>query len=83
MTRPLLFSCRKATRAMSEALDHQLPFGRRLVLNLHLAMCGACRRYRIQIRSFDQALRVRLQQPPIPTMTSAERERILKRLKAG
>ncbi len=83
MTRPLLFSCRKATRAVSEALEHQLPLGRRLALNLHLAMCSACRRYRRQIRGFDRALRIRLQRPQNVTMSSAERERILKRLTAG
>jgi anti-sigma factor RsiW len=83
MTRPLLFSCRKATRAVSEALDHQLPLGRRLMLHLHLAMCAACRRYRMQIRGFDRALRIRLERPQKATLSNAERERILKRLKAG
>jgi hypothetical protein len=51
----LLMSCREASRAQSELIDHELPASRRLGLRLHLFVCRLCRRYGRQIRFLHDA----------------------------
>ncbi len=38
----LMLNCKEASELISEALEHRLPLGRRILLKMHLAMCTAC-----------------------------------------
>lgn len=62
----LMLSCKDATRAVSEGLDHELPLVRRLSLRLHVAMCGFCRAYARQVRTLDALVRQRFRDGPPP-----------------
>ena len=44
-----MLSCKEATRLVSEGLDRELPFWRRMSLRLHVVMCRGCSRYTRQI----------------------------------
>ena len=57
--RNLMLSCRKASERISAAQDGTLSFGGRLLMIFHLAICGPCRRYRLQVRRMQRALRRR------------------------
>ena len=35
-------TCKEASRLLSLGLDHELTFGQRTALRLHLALCNAC-----------------------------------------
>jgi hypothetical protein len=57
-----LFSCKDTTRLLSEALDHDLPAGKRLAARIHLLLCTPCTRFRRHLlflrdaaRRFDRA----------------------------
>lgn len=49
-----MLSCKEAARLMSETLDRKINLREALPLQLHLAICKGCRRYREQI-SFVRA----------------------------
>jgi hypothetical protein len=51
----LSLTCREASRAQSEQLDHPLPRSTRIGLWLHLLICKWCRRYGHQVRFLRQA----------------------------
>jgi hypothetical protein len=38
------------TRLISDELDRPLPWAQRLLLTLHLGLCGPCRRFRQAVR---------------------------------
>lgn len=42
--------CRNIAESASDYLDGQLPWRRRLVVRIHLIICGVCRRYVTQMR---------------------------------
>ncbi len=48
-----MLSCKEATRLVSERLDRELPFWRRLGLRLHVVMCRGCSRYTRQITALN------------------------------
>jgi len=48
-------SCKEVSRLISEGLDRPLPFGQRLAVRLHLAICKLCSRYQRQLRFLQQA----------------------------
>ena len=45
-----MLNCAQASRLVSEALDHPLTWKQRFALQFHLALCGACRRFAVQMR---------------------------------
>ena len=49
-----MLSCKEATRLVSEGLDRELPFWRRMGLRLHVVMCRGCSRYTRQITALDR-----------------------------
>lgn len=52
-------TCKRIARLLSEQRDHELSFGRRLAIRLHLSWCVFCRRLAHQldlIDSLSQAL---------------------------
>lgn len=51
-----MLSCKQAIRLVSEKLDRDLPFRRRVSLRLHVLMCRACSRYRRQITALDRVV---------------------------
>jgi hypothetical protein len=50
MIRKLHLTCEDTTPLISELMDHNLPFGKRLRLKFHLAMCAVCRYYQKQLK---------------------------------
>ncbi len=53
-----MLSCRELTEQhASDYVDGRLPWRRRLSVRLHLAMCGACRRFLAQLRLVKIVLR--------------------------
>jgi hypothetical protein len=52
-----MLSCKEVSRLVSESLDHELPFGQRFSLRLHLLMCSLCSRFRRQILLLRRAAR--------------------------
>lgn len=47
--------CRLAAELISRALDCPLPFFPRTGLEIHTWVCGACRKYRRQLETLDDA----------------------------
>jgi hypothetical protein len=58
----LNLSCREATRLESESLDRQLSPREKWALRVHVLLCGACRRFRSNLR-FMQEMVTRM---PVP-----------------
>jgi len=50
-------SCAEAARLISDSQEHPLPWLARAGLNLHLAICRHCRRYRRQVQLMRTLLR--------------------------
>jgi Putative zinc-finger len=50
-------SCREATRLVSEGLDRRLPFGARVALRVHLAVCDGCTNFKRQVDFLRRAVR--------------------------
>jgi hypothetical protein len=50
-------SCKEVSRLVSEAMDRELPVGRRLAVRIHLTMCRFCDRYRRQLLAIRETLR--------------------------
>ena len=48
-----MLSCKEATRLVSEGLDRELPFWRRLSLRFHVFMCRGCSSYTRQIKALN------------------------------
>ena len=79
-------SCREASRLQSEALDHPLPFRRRLGLRIHLLLCKWCRRYGKQVGFLHKTVHDHPEEMThcVPQKLSAEaRERIKRRMQSG
>ncbi len=51
-----MLSCKEATRLVSEGLDRELPFWRRMRLRLHVVMCRGCSRYTRQITALNRLI---------------------------
>ncbi len=51
-----MLSCKEATRLVSEGLDHELAFWRRMGLRLHVVMCRGCSRYTRQITALNRLI---------------------------
>ena len=49
MTRWLRVTCEDTSPLISELMDHDLTFGKRLRLRFHLMMCGVCHIYKQQL----------------------------------
>lgn len=78
-------NCREATRLQSEALDHKLPFRKRLGLRIHLMICKWCCRYGKQVRFLRETAREhpdKLSEPAPQKLSDEARERINQRLRS-
>lgn len=45
-----MYSCKEASRLLSQSRERRLPLRQRLGLRLHLLMCSACRQFAQQLR---------------------------------
>ncbi len=70
MIRKLHITCEDTTPLISELMDHNLPLGKRLRLNFHLALCKVCRFYQEQLEII-RALARKLRTEEAPTQQKA------------
>ena len=81
----LSLNCKEATRLQSEALDHKLPFRKRLGLRIHLMICKWCCRYGKQVRFLRDAAHEhpdKVSEPVAEKLSDEARERIKRKLRA-
>ncbi len=52
-----MLPCRRASELISDALDRRLSLRERVLLRVHLLLCGACRTYRRQLALIRRSLR--------------------------
>lgn len=52
-----MLSCKEVSRLVSESFDRKLPFGKRLMVRVHLFMCTLCSRFHKQMLFVRQAVR--------------------------
>lgn len=58
-----MLNCRQVTRLVSQSMDEQLPWYRRLAVRVHLLYCVWCRRYASQVQFLRKAARELAPQP--------------------
>ena len=78
-------NCKQAARLQSEALDHKLPFRKRLGLRIHLMLCKWCCRYGTQVRFLRDAAHEhpdKVSEPTPQKLSDEARERIKRKLRA-
>jgi hypothetical protein len=55
--RPMIISCKEASRLLSQGQDRELSLGERVRLRVHLAICRGCRAFGAQIAFLRRAVR--------------------------
>ena len=65
LARWMRVTCKDTSPLISELMDHDLPWGKKLRLRIHLAMCGVCEIYKSQLEVI-QALARKLGREEIP-----------------
>ena len=53
----MILSCKEVTRLVSQGMDRRLPFGRRVALRVHFAICAGCTNFNKQMAFLRQAVR--------------------------
>ena len=80
-----MFNCKEVSRMVSESMDRKLPVLQRTGIRIHLLMCKFCSRYRRQLLSLRETIRLhtdQLERDYPHTMLSPEaRDRIKLSLK--
>ena len=75
-----MFRCKDVSRMVSESMDRDLPFHRRLAVRMHLFMCKLCSENRRQFLIIREAMRLRAKHTeevePGGTLSPEARERI-------
>lgn len=51
-----LFNCEKIARMVSDSMDQDLPYGKRMGIRLHLMMCRYCTRFAQQLKQLRTAI---------------------------
>ncbi|HHJ39477.1 MAG: hypothetical protein AXA67_09185 [Methylothermaceae bacteria B42] len=79
-----MLSCKEATELVSKSMDTQLPWRERLALRLHLALCGMCRKYRMQLRMMQKVIQKSSAEDWLPPVHLSEeaKQRILNHFKS-
>ena len=52
----MMLPCKEVTRLVSQGLDRRLPFGRRVALRVHLAICDGCTNFSKQMAFLRKAV---------------------------
>jgi hypothetical protein len=53
----MILSCKEVTRLVSQGMDRRLPFGRRVSLRVHFAICQGCTNFSKQMAFLRSAVR--------------------------
>jgi hypothetical protein len=53
----MILSCKEVTRLVSQGMDRRLPFGRRVALRVHFAICEGCTNFNKQLAFVRKAMR--------------------------
>lgn len=53
----MLLSCLMATELIEKKMDNNVPFFRKMQLNIHVSLCKACKTYKKQSTLLDEALK--------------------------
>ena len=77
MKTKLMINCEEAARLLSDKLEHPLPLYKRILLKMHIAMCGACCLYGKQIAALKDLVARRSKDdyelfPPLKSSLSDE-----------
>lgn len=83
-----MYSCRQASRIVSESLDRKLTMQEQINLRMHLFICSMCRNFKQNIYMLEQMMRrLGLDDVMPETLSGKDRETILaglgKRLQAA
>lgn len=73
-----MLTCREIAELLTEYLEGRMPWMQRLQFQLHVGMCGACRRYLRQMRATMKLLG-KLPDAPLPKDVETE---LLERFRA-
>lgn len=74
-------TCRETTVLASRAMDERLPFGARMALRLHLAICENCARFNRQLQEMRRLFRAETEAvDDARGLTSEARQRIASEL---
>ena len=52
----MILSCKEVTRLVSQGMDRRLPFGRRVSLRVHFAICEGCTNFSRQMQFLRDSL---------------------------
>jgi anti-sigma factor RsiW len=66
-----MLTCREIAELVTEYLDGRMSWTRRLQFQLHVGMCGSCRRYLRQMRTTMKTLG-KLPDEPLPKQVETE-----------
>lgn len=70
-------TCKVTTELASRAMDERLPFGDRMAMRLHLAICANCRRFTQQLQDMRRLFRAETTvKDEMPGLTPEARHRI-------
>ena len=83
-----MLTCKEAIRLVSEGLDRNLPWSKRLAMKMHLLMCRHCSAYSRQLRGLARLFHLRFgEQRAIEgsqeSLSSEARDRIKHTLRNG
>ncbi|KAB2319698.1 zf-HC2 domain-containing protein [Betaproteobacteria bacterium SCN1] len=76
-------SCKETSALVSRALDSRLPFGDRIAMRLHLAICRNCARFARQVREMRQLFQAGADDIVSPGLPDDARRRIEAALRRG
>lgn len=52
----MILSCKEVTRLVSQGMDRRLPFGRRVALRVHFAVCEGCANFSRQLQMIRESI---------------------------
>ena len=55
-----MFNCKEVTRLISDTMDREIPFHRRMGIRIHLLMCRFCARYLKQLRTIRELMHLQM-----------------------
>ena len=77
----MLPTCKEVSTAFARGEYSGVSLGTKLRVQLHLALCWHCRRFRLQLALIDQTLRTLVFPASSPAADAALQQAVLKRLR--